>query len=126
MLDEKREAIKKTLKTADVIILEGTLIFTNPGIRNLIDLKIFLDTDEDIRLSRKVYRDVCLRNKNLNDVLDKYLKYIKKGFDKYTLPSKKYADIIIPDFGGGYSSDFVDLGAGFSTLESAALDLVTN
>ena len=108
MLDEKREEIKKTLKTADVIILEGTLIFTNPGIRNLIDLKIFLDTDEDIRLSRKVYRDVCLRNKNLNDVLDKYLKYIKKGFDKYTLPSKKYADIIIPDFGGGYSSDFVD------------------
>ena len=108
MLDEKREEIKKTLKTADVIILEGTLIFTNPGIRNLIDLKIFLDTDEDIRLSRKVYSDVCLRNKNLNDVLDKYLKYIKKGFDKYTLPSKKYADIIIPDFGGGYSSDFVD------------------
>lgn len=56
------------------MILEGTLIFSIPEIRNLINLKLYLDTDEDIRLSRRVYKDVCIKNKKLEVVLDKYLK----------------------------------------------------
>ena len=62
------------LALADVVILEGTLIFSIPEIRDLINLKLYLDTDCDIRLSRRVYKDCCVKNKKLEDVLDKYLK----------------------------------------------------
>ena len=82
------------------------MIFSNPEVRERLDLKIFLDTDDDIRLSRKVYKDVYLRKKTLRSVIEKYLKQCKTGFEKYTLPFKKYADIIIPNYGEGYSTEF--------------------
>jgi uridine kinase len=56
------------------VILEGPLIFFQPEIRNIINLKLYLDTDEDIRLSRRVYKDVCIKKKKLEVVIDKYLK----------------------------------------------------
>lgn len=63
-----------------------------------------MDTDEDIRLSRRVYKDCCLRKKTLPEVIEKYRKFTKDAFEKYTFPSKKYADMVIPNFGGDYSA----------------------
>ena len=109
-------------------MVDGTLIFYETKMNSIFDLKIFLDTDDDIRLSRRIYKDVCIRKKSLNSAVDKYLKQCKKGYDKYTLPSKKYADIIIPNYGEGYSTVYKDDAfAGFSNLEgNFAIDLVLN
>ena len=79
----------------DVIILEGIFSFFNEKIRNLIDLKIFIDTDKDIQLSRIIYRDIFDKNRELKDVIKKYHKYIKPSYNKYILPTMKYADIIL-------------------------------
>ncbi|EAR84296.2 uridine kinase (macronuclear) [Tetrahymena thermophila SB210] len=114
-------------RTADVIIVEGTLIFSQEPIRELFNLKLFLDTDEDVRLSRRIYKDVCIRGKDIENVVQRYLKYTKIGFEKYTLPSKKYADIIIPNYGGGYSSSYQEeILAGFGSLDNAALEVIIN
>lgn len=69
----------------------------------MFDLKIFLDTDEDTRLSRRVFKDCCIRKKPIKDVIEKYRKFTKGSFEKYTFPAKKYADIVIPNYGGDYS-----------------------
>ena len=79
----------------DVIILEGIFSFYNEKIRNLIDLKIFIDVDKDIQLSKIIYRDIFDKNRILKDVIKKYHKFIKPSYNEYILPTMKYADIII-------------------------------
>lgn len=79
----------------DVIILEGIFSLYNEKIRNLIDLKIFIDLDKDIQLSKLIYRDIFEKNKELKDVIKKYHKYIKPSYKEYILPTMKYADIIL-------------------------------
>jgi len=80
----------------DIILFEGILAFYHPGVRNLMDLKIFVDTDADIRLARRIIRDMKHRGRDLSGILHQYLKFVKPSFEEYILPSKKYADIIIP------------------------------
>lgn len=127
MVQEQRSKETQNYRTADVIIVDGTFIFSQESVRNLFDLKIFLDTDEDIRLSRRIYKDVCIRGKDIEKVVHRYLKHTKIGFEKYTLPSKKYADIIIPNYGGGYSASFQEeMLAGFGSLDNAALEVIIN
>ena len=79
----------------DVIILEGIFSLYNEKIRNLIDLKIFIDVDKDIQLSKLIYRDIFEKNRELKDVIKKYHKYIKPSYKEYILPTMKYADIIL-------------------------------
>lgn len=79
----------------DVIILEGIFSFYNEKIRNLIDLKIFIDVNKDIQLSKIIYRDIFEKNRELKDVIKKYHKYIKPSYKEYILPTMKYADIIL-------------------------------
>jgi uridine kinase len=93
----------------DLIILEGHLIFTSPKLMELLDLKVFIDTDDDVRLSRRVLK---MSKKGgslagLQDLLYKYEKQIKPAYERYIEPSKKYADIIIPNY--GFSMDAMDL-----------------
>ena len=83
------------VKQCDVIILEGIFSFYNEKIRNLIDLKIFIDVDKDIQLSKIIYRDIFDKNRILKDVIKKYHKFIKPNYNEYILPTMKYADIII-------------------------------
>ena len=83
------------VKNCDVIIIEGIFSFFNEKIRNLIDLKIFIDVDKDIQLSKIIYRDIFDKNRELKDVIKKYHKYIKPSYNKYILPTMKYADIIL-------------------------------
>ncbi len=90
-----------------VIIVEGILIFENKQLRDLMDVKIFVDTDADIRLCRRVKRDVSKRGRSLESVLEQYQQTVKPMHEKYVEPSKKYANIIVPE--GGKNRIAIDL-----------------
>mmetsp|Transcript_4834 Transcript_4834/g.5883 ORF Transcript_4834/g.5883 Transcript_4834/m.5883 type:complete len:208 (-) Transcript_4834:50-673(-) len=80
----------------DVIMFEGILAFHKPKHRDMMDMKLFVDTDADLRLARRVLRDISERGRDLEGVLNQYERTVKPAFDKYVLPTKKYADVIIP------------------------------
>ena len=82
-----------------VIIVEGILIFENEPLRSLMDIKIFVDTDADVRLCRRIKRDVNKRGRTLESVLKQYQETVKPMHEKYVEPSKKYADIVVPEGG---------------------------
>ena len=82
-----------------VIIVEGILIFENEELRNLMDIKVFVDTDADIRLCRRIKRDVNKRGRSLESVLTQYQQTVKPMHERYVEPSKKYADIVVPEGG---------------------------
>ncbi|TKY63081.1 Uridine kinase protein 1 [Spatholobus suberectus] len=92
---------------SDVIILEGILVFHDQGVRDLMNMKIFVDTDADVRLARRIRRDTVERGRDINSVLEQYAKFVKPAFDDFVLPSKKYADVIIPR--GGDNHVAIDL-----------------
>ena len=82
-----------------VIIVEGILIFENKPLRDLMDIKIFVDTDADVRLSRRIKRDVNKRGRTLESVLTQYQETVKPMHEKYVEPSKRFADIVVPEGG---------------------------
>ena len=88
-----------TVKPERVIIVEGILIFENEPLRNLMDIKIFVDTDADVRLCRRIKRDVNKRGRTLESVLTQYQETVKPMHEKYVEPSKKFADIVVPEGG---------------------------
>ena len=85
-----------------VIIVEGILIFENQPLRDLMDIKIFVDTDADVRLCRRIKRDVNKRGRTLESVLTQYQETVKPMHEKYVEPSKKYASIIVPEGGKNF------------------------
>jgi len=80
----------------DVILFEGILTFYNPIVRNLFHMKLFIDTDADSRLSKRVLRDVDELGRDLNQVLHQYINFVKPAFEEFCSPTKKFADVIIP------------------------------
>lgn len=94
---------EKTFKVIPkkVILLDGILIFENELLRNIMDIKIFVDTDSDIRFIRRLIRDVNQRGRTLESVINQYCKTVKPMHEQFVEPSKKYADIIVPE--GGYN-----------------------
>ena len=82
-----------------VIIVEGILIFENKPLRELMDIRIFVDTDADVRLCRRIKRDVNKRGRSLESVLQQYQETVKPMHEMYVEPSKKYANIIVPEGG---------------------------
>ena len=88
-----------TVVPKSVIIVEGILIFEDKPLRDLMDIKIFVDTDADIRLCRRIKRDVNKRGRTLESVLTQYQETVKPMHEKYVEPSKKYADIVVPEGG---------------------------
>ena len=82
-----------------VIIVEGILIFENQPLRDLMDIRIFVDTDSDVRLCRRIVRDVRDRGRTLESVVSQYLGTVKPMHEMYVEPSKKYANIIVPEGG---------------------------
>ena len=82
-----------------VIIVEGIMIFVDPDLRNLMDIKIFVDTDADIRLCRRIKRDVTKRGRSLESVISQYKHTVKPMHEKYVEPSKKFADLVVPEGG---------------------------
>ena len=96
-----------TVRPADVIIVEGILIFTDPKLRNLMDIKIFVDADDDDRLMRVMSRDIVERGKTVEWVIERYSKTVKPMYLQFIEPSKRYADIIIPQ--GGHNRVAIDI-----------------
>ena len=88
-----------TIVPKSVIIVEGILIFENEPLRDLMDIKIFVDTDADVRLCRRIKRDVNKRGRTLESVLTQYQETVKPMHEKYVEPSKKYADLVVPEGG---------------------------
>lgn len=82
-----------------VIIVEGIMIFENEALRNLMDIRIFVDTDADIRLCRRIKRDVNKRGRTLESVLTQYQETVKPMHEQYVEPSKKYANLVVPEGG---------------------------
>ena len=87
------------IKPGRVIIVEGILIFENKALRDLMDIKIFVDADADIRICRRIKRDVNKRGRSLESVITQYQETVKPMHEKYVEPSKKYADIVVPEGG---------------------------
>ena len=82
-----------------VIIVEGILIFAEEALRELMDIRIFVDTDDDVRLCRRIRRDVNKRARSLESVLTQYMTTVKPMHEKYVIPSKKFADLVVPEGG---------------------------
>jgi len=92
----ERQEQCQSVYPAEVILFEGILVLYNKDIRNLMDMKIFVDTDSDTRLARRVLRDTTEHDRDIDSVLSQYTNFVKPAFEDFTLPTKKYADVIIP------------------------------
>lgn len=90
----KEETVTAT--PSNVILIDGILIFSEPDLLELMDVKIFVDTDDDVRLLRRLQRDIQERGRNLEGVLTQYEKFVRPMHLEFVEPSKRYADIIIP------------------------------
>ncbi|WP_298547594.1 uridine kinase [uncultured Aquimarina sp.] len=100
---------KETIKTAPskVIIVEGILILTNPKIRDMFDIKIYVQTDSDERLIRRLKRDIAERGRDMEEVLDRYQNTLKPMHQQFIDPTKEFADLIIPN--NNYNNVAIDI-----------------
>lgn len=85
-----------------VIVIEGILIFADPTLRNEMDVRIFVDADSDVRLCRRIRRDVRKRGRTLESVIDQYLATVKPMHEQFVEPSKKFANVIVPEGGKNF------------------------
>lgn len=98
-VEHDRLAEQVSVAPSQVIIVDGILIFEHKELRDLMDIKIFVDTDGDVRLARRILRDVCQRGRSMESVIDQYISTVKPMHEAFVEPSKKYADVIIPEGG---------------------------
>lgn len=105
--EHNRLAETVTVNPAKVIIVEGFMIFENADLRDLMDIKVFVDTDADERLMRRILRDVHERGRSLESVITQYSNTVKPMHELFVEPTKKYADIIIPR--GGKNDVAIDM-----------------
>ena len=91
-----------TVEPREIIIVEGILILEDERIRNLLDIKVYVDTDADIRILRRLVRDIDERGRTVESVIDQYLTMVRPMHMEFTEPTKRYADIIIPEGGHNY------------------------
>ena len=95
------------VKSQAVLVIEGILIFENDELRNLMDVKIFVDTAADVRILRRIKRDVGKRNRTLDSVIEQYLTTVKPMHEIFVEPSKQFCDIIVPE--GGHNLVAMDM-----------------
>ena len=98
-VDHNRTGETVTVRPNKVIIVEGILIFQNPALRDMFDIKIFVETDADVRILRRALRDVEERGRTLQSVVTQYLTTVKPMHERYVEPSRKYADIVVLEGG---------------------------
>lgn len=106
-VEHNRTDEKVVVKPSKVIIVDGILIFENKELRDLMDIKVYVDTDADIRLARRILRDVRERGRSMESVITQYTSTVKPMHEEFVEPSKKYADVIIPE--GGFNSVAVSM-----------------
>ncbi|OZI13123.1 uridine kinase [Bacillaceae bacterium SAS-127] len=95
------------MEPKNVIILEGILVLEDPRLRDLMDIKLFVDTDADIRIIRRMMRDIQERGRTFESVVDQYIQVVRPMHNQFIEPTKRYADIIIPE--GGQNHVAIDL-----------------
>ncbi|MDX9769397.1 MAG: uridine kinase [Tenuifilaceae bacterium] len=96
-----------TILPKHIVIIEGILVFTNPELRELMDIKVYVDADADDRLARVIQRDIVERGRSVNKVLERYEKTVKPMHLQFIEPTKRYADIIVPQ--GGNNSVAINI-----------------
>jgi uridine kinase len=96
-----------SIEAADVIVIDGILLFVDPRVRDLCDVKVFVDADADIRLIRRIRRDMSARGRPLAEIIDQYLSTVQPMHLQFVEPSKRYADIIVPR--GGHNSIAIEM-----------------
>ena len=101
----KDETVK--VEPTDIIIVEGILVLDDITLRNLLDVKIYVDTDADIRILRRMMRDINERGRSIESVVNQYLQVVRPMHEQFTEPTKRYADIIIPE--GGKNKVAIDI-----------------
>jgi uridine kinase len=92
---------------SDVIVIDGILLFVDERVRNLCDVKVFVDADADIRLIRRIQRDLSTRGRPLGEIIEQYLSTVQPMHLQFVEPSKRYADIIVPR--GGHNSIAIEM-----------------
>lgn len=102
-----RSEVTVEVRPTKVIIVEGILIFENKALRDLMDIKIFVDTDADVRILRRIMRDVKERGRSLDSVVNQYLTTVKPMHEQFVEPSKRYADIVVLE--GGHNLVALDM-----------------
>lgn len=107
----KRLETTISVKPTKLIIFEGILVLSNKAVRNLIDLKIFVDTPDDIRFIRRLRRDIEERGRTVESVIQQYLSTVRPGYYEFIEPTKRYADIIIPE--GGFNAQAINVLVAF-------------
>ena len=95
----RRTGRAQTVESRPVVLVEGILLFADPAVRSLLDFKIFVDTDPDVRLIRRLRRDLEERGRSLDGILEQYLSTVRPMHLEFIEPSKRYADIIVPEGG---------------------------
>jgi uridine kinase len=111
------------IEPADVIVIDGILLFVDERVRELCDVKVFVDADADIRLIRRLRRDMRARGRPLNEIIDQYLSTVQPMHLQFVEPSKRYADIIVPR--GGHNAIAIEMIVAKITRRLAAADPVT-
>ena len=106
-IEHNRASETLLIEPSKVIIVDGILIFENEELRNIMDIKVFVDTDADIRLARRILRDVRDRGRSMESVISQYTTTVKPMHEQFVEPSKRYADVIIPE--GGFNSVAVEI-----------------
>lgn len=102
-----RKKETKRVESKNIIILEGILLFNEPLLRDLMDIKIYVDTDADIRVIRRIKRDIRDRGRSLESVINQYMTTVRPSHLQFVEPNKKFADIIIPE--GGKNKVAIDI-----------------
>lgn len=105
--EHTRSSEVEKVEPKEVIILEGILVLNDPALRDLMDIKIFVDTDDDISIIRRIQRDIEERGRSLQSVIDQYKSTVKPMYHQFIEPTKRYADIIVPE--GGENQVAIDL-----------------
>ena len=96
-----------TIMPRQVVLVEGILIFADPRLRDLMDLRVFVDTDSDLRILRRIQRDVAERGRTIESVMQQYLETVRPMYNEFVAPSKKFANIVIPE--GGMDQVAIDV-----------------
>ncbi len=98
-VNHRRSAETVRIEPRRVVLVEGILLFAEPGIRELMDFKIYVDTDSDVRLKRRILRDIHERGRDLDDILRQYMTTVRPMHLEFVEPSKRWADVIVPEGG---------------------------
>jgi uridine kinase len=102
-----RRAGHTRVEPADVVVIDGILLFVDARVRDLCDVKVFVDADADIRLIRRIERDTHVRGRPLNEIIEQYLSTVQPMHNEFVEPSKRYADVIVPR--GGHNSVAIEM-----------------